>query len=354
MITVGGFGALLLSVLVGYFIISRIIALLPRVVSEFDRIANGHLVKTKPVSENQDEIGDMCRALGGMKRSLEDIIGKVRGTADHLIDATKEMAEATDAMQSSVANQQQDVQRMTHSIHELSETSANIAENASLAQQAATAADDDTQAGHEIVSNVVLAIGELASEVSSAAEAVNKLAHDSENIGSILDVIRNIAEQTNLLALNAAIEAARAGEQGRGFAVVADEVRVLASRTQQSTQEIQTMIEGLQSDTRGVVEVMERGRERAEQSVVQVSGANGSLESISQAVRSIKDMNIQIAAACEQQSAVAHELNQQASGINLSSESNAVGIRQIGTSSHQLQKLSDALHALVGHFKVEF
>jgi methyl-accepting chemotaxis protein len=181
-----------------------------------------------------------------------------------------------------------------------------VARNATEAAKAASHSDEEAQNGQAVVDRTINAIDALASEVDRAANVIHRLEQDSDKIGTVLDVIKGIAEQTNLLALNAAIEAARAGEQGRGFAVVADEVRTLASRTQQSTAEIQQMIERLQAGAQEAVSVMEDSRSRASDSVSSAQSAGQSLESITRSVASITDMNTQIASAADEQSALSH------------------------------------------------
>ena len=203
-----------------------------------------------------------------------------------------------------------------------------------------------------MVERTINAIDALANEVDRAANVIHRLEQDSDQIGTVLDVIKGIAEQTNLLALNAAIEAARAGEQGRGFAVVADEVRTLASRTQHSTSEIQQMIERLQAGAQEAVSVMEDSRSRASDSVSSAQSAGQSLGSITQSVASITDMNTQIAAAADEQSAVAEEINKNIVNINHAAELAANGAQQTSAASTALAELAQDLQEMVGQFKV--
>jgi methyl-accepting chemotaxis protein len=230
-------------------------------------------------------------------------------------------------------------------------TSQEVARNTAAAANAARQADSETQAGREVVNQAIDAIDHLAQEVVSAADVIHRLEAESGKIGTVLDVIRGIAEQTNLLALNAAIEAARAGEQGRGFAVVADEVRTLATRTQESTQEIQKMIERLQTGAKSAVQVMEQGRSKAQVSVQQAARAGTSLDTIATAVSAISDMNAQIASAAEEQGAVAEEINRNITNISQIANQTASGAEQTATASAELAKLAARLQTHVGRFK---
>jgi methyl-accepting chemotaxis protein len=232
---------------------------------------------------------------------------------------------------------------MTATVHE-------VARNTDAAAQAAEQADAQAKEGNQVVASTVQSIRQLADAVDNTAEVIQTLANHSQNIGSVLDVIKGIAEQTNLLALNAAIEAARAGEQGRGFAVVADEVRTLASRTQQSTQEIHEMIESLQAGSKNAVAAMAKGKEQAHSSVELISKAGDSLQTISQTVATIYDMNTQIAAASEQQSTVAEEINRNITNIKSSSDLTAEKSRQSEKSSGELSNVAARLQELTAQF----
>ena len=234
---------------------------------------------------------------------------------------------------------------MTTSIHE-------VAANAASAAHGAGEADSEARHGQQVVSEAIQVINELAAEVQSSTDVIQELEAESANIGAVLDVIRGIADQTNLLALNAAIEAARAGEQGRGFAVVADEVRTLASRTQQSTGEIQAIIQSLQARAAAAAEAMAAGRNKAEASVVKAGAAGESLAKITTAVASINDMNTQIASAAEEQSAVSDEINRNTVSIHDLAETSAAAGQQTASQAAQLESLANDVQAHMAQFRV--
>jgi methyl-accepting chemotaxis protein len=231
-------------------------------------------------------------------------------------------------------------------------SSQEVANSAAHAAQASTEADHNTRIGGQVIEAAVSSIEGLAQEVATAAEAIQRVEGDSNNIGAILDVIRGIADQTNLLALNAAIEAARAGEQGRGFAVVADEVRTLAMRTQESTQEIQAMIETLQQGTGVAVKAMESSHQRSAETVEQASKAGETFESIARAVGTISDMNTQIASAAEEQTAVTEDISRSLSGINDVLARSVHGATEAAASSEQVAGLAGDMQAITRNFQV--
>lgn len=237
-------------------------------------------------------------------------------------------------------------------MNEMTATVQEVARNAADASDAAHAADSEAVNGNLIVDNVTSAINDLALEVQESAGTIATLEENAEQIGTVLDVIRGIAEQTNLLALNAAIEAARAGEQGRGFAVVADEVRTLASRTQDSTREIQSMIERLQEGSKSAVLAMDQSQKKTERVVEQAHKAGEALTSITMAVSRIADMNTQIATAAEQQSAVSEDINENVVGINTLAIDAAGSAEHTTANSQDLERVAADLQDAISTFKV--
>jgi methyl-accepting chemotaxis protein len=251
-----------------------------------------------------------------------------------------------------VERQRSETDQVATAINQMTATVQEVASNATNAAASANSADNNAKVGKEVVAATSDAISRLADEVENATNVIKGVEQDSASIGSVLDVIKGIAEQTNLLALNAAIEAARAGEQGRGFAVVADEVRSLASRTQESTQEIEEMIAKLQTGSKNAVGVMEQSREQAQAGVEQAREAAEALESITGAVATINDLNTQIASAAEEQSAVSEEINRSVVSISQISEETATGAEQTTSSANDLSKLAGDLQGLVSQFRV--
>ena len=300
----------------------------------------------------KDEIGQLSDSFNGFITKIQGVIREVTSSTSQLSAAAEEMSMITSETRGGVQRQQSETALVATAVNEMSSTVHEVANSADTAASAASKADSQSEQGKDVVSSTVSSIRTLASEVETAATVIGQLEKDSESIGSVLEVIRGIAEQTNLLALNAAIEAARAGEQGRGFAVVADEVRSLASRTQESTQEIQEMIERLQKGSRDAVKAMQSGQEQAQTTVEQASQAESSLSEISLAVAQINEMNAHIAEASRQQGEVVEEINKNIVNITQVADESANGADQLSTASQEMASLAVNLENQVSHFKI--
>ena len=345
--------ALIVGLVVFQLISNTIVGPIQRAAGRMEDIASGEGDLTQRLqARGNDEITQMARSFNHFVEAVQSLIQQVQGSSAQLAAAAEQMTAITAQTSEGVTRQRTEVDQVASAMTEMAATVQEVARNAANAAQAAKEANSEAEGGKKVVNDTISSINALAGEVTQAATVINSLAEDSEAIGSVLDVIRGIAEQTNLLALNAAIEAARAGEQGRGFAVVADEVRTLAQRTQTSTQEIQQMIEKVQEGARHAVSAMESGSTRAEASVQQAAEAGSSLDTITYAVSSINDMNMQIASASEQQSAVAEEINRNIVNIGAVSEEAAEGAEQTANASSELANLGNELQAVVGRFKV--
>jgi methyl-accepting chemotaxis protein len=316
-----------------------------------DKLADGDLTVRVNLSA-RDEMSMIAQRFNSMAEKFNALIQQIISASTQLATASEEVSSVATESASNVEQQRHETDQVATAINEMTATVLEVASNATSAAGAATNADNEAKGGKSVVESTSRVISQLASEIENAANVIKELEQNSETIGGVLDVIKGIAEQTNLLALNAAIEAARAGEQGRGFAVVADEVRTLASRTQESASEIETMIEKLQSGSHNAVEVMEKSREQAQAGVEQANEAGESLEAITRAVATINEMNTQIASAAEEQSAVAEEINKNITSISQISEQTANGSEQTTSSANELARLASALQDLVGQFKI--
>jgi methyl-accepting chemotaxis protein len=315
-------------------------------------MSQGDLTHKVSIS-GKDEFAWMCWEYSEARKGFMNLVKEMLGSSVQLAAAAEELSAITEQANKGVMRQQGEIEQVATAMNEMSATVSEVSKNAANAASAATDADDRAKDGSAVVNTTVETINNLASEVERTSEVIENLKGDSLSIGAVLDVIRDIAEQTNLLALNAAIEAARAGEQGRGFAVVADEVRTLASRTQQSTREINDMIEKLQNGANQAVSVMEMGRTKAVESVEQAAKAGEALQAITGVVDNIKSMNMQIASAAEEQSSTAEEINRNIVNISEVAQETAAGSQQTASASDELARLASDLQGHVVKFKIE-
>ncbi len=334
-----------------YLIISRALACLPKVVAELQRVADGDLTSTIDVTR-QDEIGDLMRGLHSMQKRLQEIISQITGTTTQLSAAAEEMSVVTRQTSSTIQQQQSETGQVATAMNEMIATVQEVARNIADTVHATHEANSETTGGGKVVEQAIKIIQQLADQIETASKVIHQVEQDSDSISSVLEVIKSIAEQTNLLALNAAIEAARAGEQGRGFAVVADEVRTLASRTQKSTEEINQMIDKLQSGSRQAVKVMSQSQEQTRSAVEQASAAGATLATIASTVGRINDMSIHIASAVEEQSAASEEISRNIVKINDMSTETATGATQTAQASQDLAVMAAQLQGLVERFRV--
>lgn len=326
---------------------------LKQMVTMLDDIAQGEGDLTRRLtSDRSDELGSIAKGFNTFLAKLQAMITQVVTSVQSVSDSSEHTADIAIRTNIGVHKQMAEIDQVATAVHEMTATAQDVARNATQAAQAASHADQAAAQGMQIVRDTSNSIGVLAIEIGKAVSVVQTLAKDSENINAILTAIRGIAEQTNLLALNAAIEAARAGEQGRGFAVVADEVRNLAQKTQKATEEIQTMIQQLQQGTRDVVLVMEDSQNRTDESVQHAAKAAEALETITQAVSVINDMNTQIASAAEEQSAVADDINRNVINIGQVANEVAGGADESSAASADLTKLAEQQRRLINQFKV--
>ncbi|MBI6555567.1 methyl-accepting chemotaxis protein, partial [Pseudomonas veronii] len=300
--------ALIFGLVAAWAITRQIVIPLNQTLKVAERVASGDLSHDL-TSTRQDELGQLQRAMQSMTVGLRELIGGISDGVTQIASAAEQLSSVTEQTSAGVNNQKIETDQVATAMNEMAATVQEVARNAEEASEAAVAADQQAREGDKVVGEAIAQIERLATEVGNSTEAMGHLKRESDKIGSVLDVIKSVAQQTNLLALNAAIEAARAGEAGRGFAVVADEVRSLAQRTQKSTEEIEELIVGLQTGTQQVATIMDNSRGLTDSSVELTRRAGSALANITRTVSTIQAMNSQIATAAEQQSAVAEEIN---------------------------------------------
>jgi methyl-accepting chemotaxis protein len=343
--------ALIFGLVAAWAITRQIIIPLNQTLQVAERVASGDLSHNLN-SARQDELGQLQRAMQSMSVGLRELIGGISDGVTQIARAAEQLSAVTEQTSAGVNSQKIETDQVATAMNEMAATVLEVARNAEEASEAAVAADQQAREGDKVVGQAIAQIERLATEVGHSTEAMGHLKRESDKIGSVLDVIKSVAQQTNLLALNAAIEAARAGEAGRGFAVVADEVRSLAQRTQKSTEEIEELIVSLQSGTQQVATIMDNSRGLTDSSVELTRSAGSALANITRTVSTIQAMNAQIATAAEQQSAVAEEVNRSVLNVRDISEQTAAASEETATSSTELARLGIHLQTLVGRFQV--
>jgi methyl-accepting chemotaxis protein len=340
-----------LTVLLAWLLTRSIVRPLQGAVALAEKVAAGDLTE-RIDPQGRDEVTRLQTALAQMQENLRTTLSRISGSATQLASAAEELNAVTEESSRGLQRQNDEIEQAATAVNEMTAAVEEVASNAVSTSSASQQSTGAATEGQQRVSQTVTAIEQMNRDVDATSEQLRGLAERTQDIGKVLDVIRAIADQTNLLALNAAIEAARAGEAGRGFAVVADEVRALAHRTQQSTREIETMVSGIQHGSGQAVASMHTSSERARQTLEAARSAGTALEEITRGIGEISERNLVIASAAEEQAQVAREVDRNLVNIRDLSIQSAAGANQTSAASHELSRLAAELNTMVGHFKV--
>ncbi|MCG8294200.1 methyl-accepting chemotaxis protein [Pseudomonas entomophila] len=342
--------ATVLTLLFAFLLTRSIVKPIDEALKSAEQIAEGDLTHHID-ADGTDEAARLLKAMAKMQDKLRDTLQLIAGSATQLASAAEELNSVTDESARGLQQQNNEIEQAATAVTEMTSAVEEVARNAVSTSEASSEASRSAGDGRDLVMETVGAIERMSGDVQATAKLITHLAEQSRDIGKVLDVIRGLADQTNLLALNAAIEAARAGEAGRGFAVVADEVRALAHRTQQSTSEIERMIGSIQGGTEQAVDSMRTSTERAESTLNIARGAGLALDTIAGAVAQINERNLVIASAAEEQAQVAREVDRNLVNINDLSVQSATGANQTSAASAELSRLAVDLSSLVARFR---
>ena len=350
-LVVGTAVVVVVGILIAWFMIRSITGPINQTVEVANRVASGDLT-VQINSDRGDEFGNLLAAFSTMVTNLRDLIKEIDTGSSSIASSSEELSAVTKETRQGVSDQQDQTDQVATAMNEMVATVNEVAKSAESGFNAAQNASQKSGEGEAAVTETLSFVTDLNSEIGNAMKQLRGLQSDTQNIATVLDVIKSVAEQTNLLALNAAIEAARAGEQGRGFAVVADEVRSLAQRTQSSASEIETLITNLVTSAESSVTTMEGGTKLAEQTLERAESAGGTIREMAEAVEEIRQHNSQIATAAEEQASVAEDINQNVNRIRDVGEHSATSSEQVSGASEELAKLAEGLSTQVGRFKI--